>query len=108
MRREMLAISLLAIMGCQAQHAAQSRSRAIDEPDFDQAQAAALVFDPPISGDAYLPELSRAGRDLSAFVGYEDVTTTYTYLRIDDRASTDRSDRYERRAISERLGVSYH
>jgi hypothetical protein len=68
-----------------------------------------LVFDPPvISGERPL-ELARDVRQPSAFVGFDEVTTTHFYLRTDDRQfMTDwEGNRYERRAISEKFGVRY-
>ena len=52
-------------------------------------------------------ELSRDGRAADAFVGYETQTATYSYLRTDDRQTDDGSNRYERRAVSTKVGVSY-
>ncbi len=58
---------------------------------------------------AVTPNLSREGREATAFVGYDQTITTYFHLRNDDRQLIQgfRPDRYERRAISERFGVSY-
>jgi hypothetical protein len=48
---------------------------------------------------------------VDAFVGYESVTATYFYLRTDDRqmdnSNLHNNDRYERRAVSEKVGVTY-
>src|SRR5688572_12290605 len=79
--------------------------------DFDDAvTASALLFDPPMYADGLRPDLSRAGREASAFVGYEDQTTTFSYVYTDDqqlsRGSGSHRDRYERRAIVERFGSS--
>lgn len=76
--------------------------------DYEAVTASALVFDPPIAEySAVVP--TREGRERSAFVGYDSVITTYFYLRTDDRQrffSDDGIGRYERRAVSERIGVS--
>jgi hypothetical protein len=71
--------------------------------------ASALAFDPPVIADAITPNLAREGRGEAAYVGYDETITTYFYLRNDDRQfiQGDGADRYERRAISERFGVSY-
>jgi len=72
---------------------------------FDPAPASALVFDLRLpAGD--LPELDREPRQPMAFVGYEELLTTYFYLRVDDRQRTD-GDRYDRRSYMQSLGVRY-
>jgi hypothetical protein len=81
------------------------------------AGAAALAFDPPIRNDGPRLELARAPREAAAVVGYEEGTAEYFSVRWDDRQSSGygygraggggRQDRYERRAISERVGVLY-
>lgn len=76
-------------------------------PELDRAIAAsALVFDPPTYADDLGPELAREGRERTAFVAYEDQTSTFSYIRIDDRQTGDGRERYERRAIIERFGSS--
>ena len=92
-----------------------------DHGEYDAVPAAALVFTPPVVRQEPPLELSRAGRATEAFVGYDEGTVEYHYLRIDDRQRTgdgwnrgwgwggfgSSGDRYERRAISERVGVRY-
>ena len=65
--------------------------------------AAALVFDPPVIASEPAPSLDRDGRELSAFVGYDQSVTTFYYLRNNDRQSFDDpiNGRFERRAVSE-------
>ena len=83
--------------------------------------AAALVFAPPVAYDADVPDLSRDERHPSAFVGYPEGVTEFFYVRWDDRqaggwgggscsgsgwgSGGGWGDRYERRAISEKVGV---
>ena len=74
--------------------------------------AAALVFEPRVAQDVPRPMLARDGRQPEAFVGYAQGEREYFYLRWDDRQSNwgrgrHGGDRYERRAISERVGVLY-
>jgi len=79
------------------------------------ASAAALVFDPPVLADAPAPDLAREGRGPEAFIGYAEGVTEYFYLRWDDRQSNwgngsghgGGDNRYERRAISEKVGALY-
>ncbi|MDW8263292.1 MAG: hypothetical protein RMJ35_12265 [Phycisphaerales bacterium] len=69
--------------------------------------AAALAFAPPAG--VSVPEwvLERTQRGPSAFVGYESLSTEHFWLRIDDRYRFGRGDydRFERRAVSTRVGV---
>jgi len=73
--------------------------------------ASALVFDPPIVADQPRPELSRSGRWPEAFWGFDSGTTTYFYLRVDDRIDSGLErrfgERYQRRAVTQRFGLSY-
>src|SRR4051812_4826853 len=75
--------------------------------NYDDAAVAALVFDPPIAQNEIPLELARESRQAGAFVGYEQLTTTFFYLRTDDRWRGDGTDHYERRALSERVGMSF-
>jgi hypothetical protein len=83
--------------------------------------AAALVFSPPLLQDSPPLELARDARQPAAFVGYPESVAEYFYVRWDDRQSGGEGsgfgfrggggggwgDRYERRAISEKVGVLY-
>ena len=85
--------------------------------------AAALVFTPPLIQDAPPLELARDDRQPSALMGYPEAVTEFFYLRWDDRQIGGSGswgsgfnsggngfgwgDRYERRAISEKVGVLY-
>jgi hypothetical protein len=100
------------LVGCAAQRQpSNNRYEAIPTSAYLPATSTPLVFDPPVTlGQAPL-ELSRDGRAVDAFVGYESVTATYFYLRTDDRqmdnSNLHNNDRYERRAVSEKVGVTY-
>ena len=74
----------------------------------DDAIAAALTFDPPIAMRQAPPDLSREPRERTAFLGFNEDSTTFTHVRVYDRQTVgDRhDDLYERRAISERFGTS--
>jgi hypothetical protein len=77
---------------------------------YDDAVAAALVYDPPVVVNSPRIDVSREGRAPSAYAGFEEITTTFYYLRIDDRQLTTggvNNDRFERQAITQRVGVSY-
>jgi len=78
-----------------------------ERSDLDRAMtASALVFDPPMYADELGPELAREGRERSAFVAYENQTTTFSYIHIDDQQTGGTGARYERRAIIDRFGSS--
>ena len=97
-------------------------------PDaFDESRAvaaSALVFDPPVTLDEPQLDLSRADRQPSAFFGYEEGSIEYYRLTVDDRqlgyggggyggygrgrgggGGWGWYDRYERRAVSEKVGA---
>jgi hypothetical protein len=111
-----LAVILAAVLltGCAARAKTSQRVEAQPEPQlaadrYEPAEASALAFDPPIVASALTPSLAREGRGEAAYVGFDEVITTRFYLRYDDRQviQSRGPERYERRAISERFGVSY-
>src|SRR5437868_10743570 len=59
--------------------------------------ASALVYDPPVIANDPPLDLSREGRGPVAVLGYEQLVTTFSYTRSDDRfrVSFDNGDRYE-------------
>ena len=84
------------------------------------ASASALVFRPPVSAGEPMPDLSRAARQPSAFVGFEEPILEYYDVTTIDRQVAGGSlgrtgsgfgwsggacDRYERRAVTEKVGV---
>ena len=103
-----------------ARHAAAADSAALAVyREHASRPAAALVFAPPLLQDAPPVELSRDVRQPSAFVGYPEAVAEFFYVRWDDSQIGGQSsnghghsgsgfgDRYERRAISEKVGVLY-
>ena len=105
-----LILCAFTIAGCVSQQRHVNVATPAPEPAaFDDAAAttaSALVFDPPVAAGLPPLDLARAGREPSAFVAYEDVQTTYFYLRLDDRQKITDDGRSERRVISETFGIS--
>jgi len=66
--------------------------------------SAALAFDPPMTLSEPRLDLSRDTRGNGAFAGFEDTTTTYFYVRTDDRQTTDSTERFEREGYSAKVG----
>ena len=113
-RRLALTLALLVlVVGCARQrHPATVRSP--DPLTEARPAAAALVFEPAVPRDFDPQSLSRDDRQPQAFMGYPEGIAEYFYLRWDDRQSNwghghkgAGHDRYERRAVSERVGVMY-
>ncbi len=105
---------LASLAGCASQRAA--RTSQIDTPiesavaqsdDRAEGVAVALAFDPALTIGEPPLQLSREGRERSAFVGFEDQTVISFYIRIDDRDFGDGRGRYDRRAIIEKVGTTY-
>ena len=112
--RIVLMIFLSVLIGCSAKPQAAHRATAplvTAEGRYDDAiEASALVFDPPIAANEPPLDLARDVRERTAFVGYDQLTTTFFYVRSDDKQRFDNfntGDRFERRAVSERFGVSF-
>ena len=98
--------------GCASKQQQPAQHIEANQPyDFDDAitaSSSALLFDPPMYAADLPPDLSREGREPSAFVAYEDQTISFSYTRTDDRQVIPDigNGRYERRAIVERFGSS--
>ena len=115
MRCLALIVAGMLLTGCASRAKTSEQAKQGPEPvmaayRYDaSSSASALAFDPPVVANAITPNLAREGRGEAAYVGYDETITTYFYLRNDDRQfiQGDGADRYERRAISERFGVSY-
>ncbi|SRR5260221_12683874 len=99
------------MVGCASKRSQPAASAAAAAPIYDDAVAAALVYDPPVVADSPRLDVSREGRSQTAYAGFEELTTTFYYLRIDDHQQSFGSglhhDRFERQAITQRVGVSY-
>ena len=114
MRCLALILAGMLLTGCASRAKTSARAEDRAEPElagyrYEESNASALAFDPPVVANAVTPNLSREGREPTAYVGFDEVITTHFYLRHDDRQVIQGwgPDRYERRAISERFGVSY-
>ena len=114
----------LAAMGCNSKRPVQhvAAPRADDELRYEAVTASALVFDPPVIAGEEPLELSRAEREPVAVVGYDGPIEERYYIRFDDSqigygsgggrfgrggGGGGNFDRYERRAVTERVGVRY-
>jgi hypothetical protein len=129
-------VAVLAVAGCQGKPpqlkpqrelspaAAVANTTTAPAHEYEAVVASALVFDPPVIMEQPPLELSRADREPRASVGYEGPTIETYYVRVDDSqvnfglngrggSSSGRfgwsgnADVYERRAVSERIGVRY-
>lgn len=103
---------LILLMGVLAGGCVAGRGEVVERAvDHEAVPAAALVFDTP-AGQNVPPELlARAGRGETAYWGLQGPTTTYHYIRTDDRWGFDDfrgnfGDSYRRRAVMMQLGVS--
>jgi hypothetical protein len=112
----------LTAAGCAHQQRATAPSTQPTVVYIDQP-VVALAYAPPVAQGNGYGSLDRAGRQPQAFVGYETLVTEYFWLRTDDRFrfytsgggrsgsghgsgfGSTANDRYERRAVSTRIGV---
>jgi hypothetical protein len=93
------------LTGCAA--AKKPASATAPPPAYQDRAAPALAFTPPIAQAAEHIDLPRAERQPAIFVGFDALTETFFYVRTDDRFTNDGSDRFIRRSVQERVGVSY-
>jgi hypothetical protein len=91
----------LGAAGCAASHQAPVAEQ-IDH--YQEASAAALVFDLPIDRGVPHPELARAGRASSAFMGF-DLPTTESYISATDTVSTELGDFHTQESVSVKSGT---
>jgi hypothetical protein len=117
MRRIGWTLSLLAITvaGC----ASQPRSVVPGQQPvaaYSEANASALAFDPPVLAGTPRLDLSRDGREPTAFEGFDQGSTTYYFLQTYDLYSGFGGGRggrggigdfYQRQAVSQTYGISY-
>ena len=74
---------------------------------YSEAPASALVFDPPLDRGVPHPELARAPRQPSAFLGFDQGTTEF-YTTATDNLQTDAfGDFYTQESLSIRSGTRY-
>ena len=77
-------------------------------PQYLEASASALAFDPPIDMGVPHPELARAPRQPSAFLGFDESTTELYIRATNDLQTNDFGDFYTQQAISVKSGTRYH
>src|SRR5688500_6591957 len=104
MRKAGLILMLGLIGGCASRGAGPASRGVVYE---ESPAATGLVFTPAVAQGQRMQMVPRDARELGIFVGYEELSTTYFYIRRDDRQSDDYHDRYTRRAVIEKVGVSY-
>ena len=108
-----------AMAGCASP--APSRSASLppvpEAARYEEMTASALVFDPPVTWGEPPLELSRDERAPSAFVSFEGPIITYFWIHTDDWQGSDwgggwgrfggSGDNFQRRALMDKVGVSY-
>lgn len=113
MRWEKCILVLSCLMACGCQTMSSNPHKSSNSSPLRVAQrsnASALAYDPPVTGDQPQIDLDRSGRAVEAFVGYESVSATFFAVHQDDRQldyRDGRNDRFERRAVSTKVGVLY-
>jgi len=104
MRATSLVIVTSLLAGCTAKHTPRAH---IDRNGYVDQAAASLAFSPPISQGEPQVFLPRDQRQPGVFIGFDDITASYFYIRTDDRMTNDGTDHFVRRSIIEKVGVSY-
>jgi hypothetical protein len=104
MRIALAILSLSLLAGCTN----KSMPQTLHNPHrYDDLASSSLAFSPPLAQNEPPVLLPRDQRQPGVFIGFEDVSASYFYIRTDDRMTNDGTDHYVRRAIIEKIGVSY-
>lgn len=100
----MLMLCIIMLTGC----AAEQGQRVVQLPSRTYAPraSAALAFEPPATSQWPAEAFVRAGRESSAFMGYESQITDYYYSRTSDRQHSGQPDRVDRDSFSTRTSVT--
>ena len=94
--------------GCASQkasHASQASLEKQHEARYVAQSASALVFEPRLAQAAH-PDLSRSDRGPSAFQGFEQSVTIFSYQQNNDRQSDVFGDQIDRRNFSATTSVT--
>ena len=102
-RFTLLALCLFAT-GCAASHHPAASQPA--SPQYSEASASALAFDPPIAEGAVHPELARGPRARSAIFGYQQSTIEIYSSATDDQQNNQWGDLYVRDAVTVKSTVN--
>jgi len=104
MRLSLLILPLALLAGCTNKSMPQTLHTPHPYTDF---ASSSLAFSPPIAQNEPPINLARDQRQPGVFIGFDEVSASYFYIRTDDRMTNDGTDHYVRRAIIEKIGVSY-
>src|SRR3954468_14846507 len=104
MRISLLILPLFLLAGCSGRNMPQT----LHIPRlYTDSASSSLAFSPPIAQNEPPVNLPRDQRQPGVFIGFDEVSASYFYIRTDDRMTSDGTDHYVRRAIIEKIGVSY-
>jgi hypothetical protein len=87
--------------GCATSH---PEPQAVRAGHYQESASSALVFDVPMDRGAAHPELARAGRGPSAFMGF-DLPTTESYISATDAVSTELGEFHTQESVSVKSGT---
>ncbi|MGE5612023.1 MAG: hypothetical protein ACM359_22440 [Bacillota bacterium] len=107
MRQGLALFMILALAGCASNRSGTATRSAASRPEYRDSLATTLVFAPPVALAEPPVYLWRDTRTPGAFVGFDELSATFYYIRQDDCQTSDLTDNVLRRSVSERVGVSY-
>lgn len=100
-------LSATLLGGCTASRGPAVAEKPALPPQYVEASASALAFDPPLDIGVPHPELARAPREPSAFLGFDEATTEL-YIRATNNLQTnDFGDLYTQQSLSIKSGTRY-
>jgi hypothetical protein len=107
-RYTFIIVAGLFFTGCAASRPAAPEA-AVVTPQYTPEATTALAFDPVISGGSSLVAISRDNRGVAAYVGLDNGSVEYYDVQTDDdQEFLNYPSTYERRVVSDKIGVIYH
>jgi hypothetical protein len=94
-------------VGCATAPMQPSAHKAVSQPEYSDAVAAALAVDPPLTANEQHPELARAPREPAAYLGYQDTTVEAHVTYTDNLESSPFGDAYAKESMTVKSNTRY-
>jgi hypothetical protein len=104
--KHLFALTLALVAGgCAGMRQPQARPIQAESPQYTEASASALAFDPPIDEGAPHPEFARAARQPSVFLGFDEPSSEFYLRATSDLQTNVFGDFYAQQSLSVKSGT---